>query len=140
VVDQDRKNQRGYVVQRILSRIWLVLGVGMVTLAILAGGVSLATAQSFDAGLEDGLQYADEPQGTVDPQSADGPEGGGGPQCSSEWFKEWYVWEDPDNVEDWWYFWWYRWCQNSAEGDWFKAYASWEWWGPIDGEDVVEAL
>lgn len=119
--------------ERILSRIWSVLVVGIVASAILAAGVSLATAQTFDAGLEDDLQYAD------GPESADGPTGGGGPQCSSDWFKEWYVWEDPDNVEDWWYFWWYRWCQNSAEGEWFKAYASWEWWGPIDGADEGEA-
>jgi hypothetical protein len=123
-------------VERILSRTWVVLGVGMVALAILACGVSFAGAQVSDEEPADGPQYADGPQ-----QSAvDGPEGAEGPQCSPEWLREWYLWEDPEGDEDWWYFWWYKWCQNPDGGDWFKAYESWEWWGPAGDESVDDLL
>ena len=126
--------------ERILSRMWLVLSVGTVAMVVLACGVSLAAAQDFDGPGEGPLQYADGPEIADGPESGGGPEGGDGPQCSPEWLREWYLWEDPDNEEDWWYFWWYKWCQNPNEGDWFKAYGSWEWWAPAGDESVDELL
>ena len=61
--------------------------------------------------------------------SADAQPSKGGPTCSSEWLKDWYVWESSED-EPWLYFWWYQYCQDPAQQDgWFKAYHSWEW-GP----------
>jgi hypothetical protein len=125
-------------VERILPRAWVVLGGSMLILAILAYGVSLAGAQEdSDEGPPDGPpQYADELESGVV-----GPEGAEGPQCSPEWLREWYLWEDPEGEEeDWWYYWWYKWCQNPDGGDWFKAYESWEWWGPAGDEEVDEFI
>lgn len=63
----------------------------MVVLAIVACRVSLAAAQDFDEGPGYGPQYADGPESAVD-----GPEGAEGHQCSPEFLREWYLWEDPE--------------------------------------------
>lgn len=54
--------------RRILSRISLVFGVGVVVVVMMAGGISLAGAQEA-------------------PES-------GGPTCSDMWLRDWFVSED----------------------------------------------
>ena len=125
--------------KRVLSRLWLVLAVLTIAIATLAGTVSLAAADHDFEGPESELPWEYGPESEDGPESGDGPEGGGGPQCSPEWLREWYLWEDPEDEEDWWYFWWYKWCQNPGEEDWVKVYGGWEWGAPA-GEDSVDEL
>lgn len=123
----------------VLSRRWLVLAVAVIVVGTLAGTVSLAAADEHLEGPGDELEWEPGPYWWDSPEGEDGPGEEAGPQCSPEWLREWHLWEDPDNVEDWWYFWWYKWCQSPGEGDWFKSYSDWEWWAPA-GEDAVDQL
>lgn len=125
--------------ERVLSRRWLVLAVAIIAIGTLAGTVSLAAADEHFEGPEGEPEWEYGPDWWDSPESEDGPGEGEGPQCSPEWLREWYLWEDPDNEEDWWYFWWYKWCQTPGEEDWVKSYSGWEWWAPA-GDDVVDEL
>ncbi len=53
------------------------------------------------------------------------------PVCLPDWLQDWHIWEDPQNVEDWWYFYWYKWCYDPAEEGWFINWDGWEWRGPV---------
>jgi len=90
------------VVRSMLSRrILLVFGAGAISVVMMVSGLSLSGAQPSD----------------------------GGPTCSSQWLRDWYVWEGSED-DPWLYFWWYQYCKNPSQQDgWFKAYHSWEW-GP----------
>ena len=129
-----------YIVERVLLRRWLVLAVAIIAVGILAGTGSLAAADEHFEGPEGELdEWGYGPDWGDGPESEDGPGEGEGPQCSPEWLREWYLWEDPEDEEDWWYFWWYKWCQTPGEEDWVKSYGDWEWWAPT-GEDAVDEL
>lgn len=127
--------------ESILSRRWLVLVFAIVLVASLGSNVSLAVADHDDfeeSEEEHDWGYGPEWWGP-DSEGEDGPEEGEGPQCSPEWLREWYLWEDPEDDEDWWYYWEYKWCQVSGEEDWVKSYGDWYWWGPA-GEDETDEL
>jgi hypothetical protein len=112
-----------------LRRIMLVftmiaLVAAMVTVSALSG-----TAQ------ESGDQYdEDQYRSKADPPGEDDsppvPEPDPEPVCLPDWLQDWYIWEDPQDVEDWWYFYWYKWCYDPAEEEWFVIWDGWEWWGP----------
>ncbi len=93
------------VVRRILSwRVFAALAVSAILAAALFGSMPLSGAQ---------------------PSS-------GGPTCSSQWLKDWHVWETEEEGA-WLYFWWYRYCQDpSQQDDWFKVFHSWEWDSALD--------
>jgi hypothetical protein len=65
---------------------------------------------------------------------------GGGAQCSPEWLREWYLWEDPEDDEDLWYYWEYKWCQTPGEEDWVKSYGDWHWYAPAGEDDEVDEV
>jgi hypothetical protein len=96
----SNEREGGCVVRSILSRrILLVLVVGVILAVTIIGSASFSGAQPSE----------------------------GGPTCSSQWFKDWYVWESSED-EPWLYFWWYQYCKDPSQQDgWFKAYHSWEW-------------
>ena len=89
-----------------MKRILLVFAVGAIVAVIMAtSAISLSAAQ----------------------QAAGPSPSSGGPVCADRWFRDWYV------SEDWLYFWWYQFCQN-PDGEWFRAYHSWQWWEPVNGK------
>jgi hypothetical protein len=136
----DVKALRGEVVERTLSRRWLMLAFATIAIVSLVGNVSLAAADHNDyEELEGEHEWGYGPERGHGPEGEDGPEEGEGPQCSPEWLREWYLWEDPEDEEDWWYFWQYKWCQTPGEEDWVKSYGDWYWWAPA-GEDEVDEL
>ena len=92
----------------------------MVTLSALSG-----TAQEGKQYDEDQYQSKSEPPGEDDSPPEPDPE----PVCT-DWLQDWYIWEDPRGVEDWWYFYWYQWCYDLVDEEWFINWDGWEWWGP----------
>jgi len=136
----------GGIVERVLSRRWLVLVFVVIAAASLVGNVSSAAADPDDDEESQaehdwgfGPEWGDGPEGEDERQSEDGPEGGG-PQCSPDWLREWYLWEDPEDDEDWWYYWEYKWCQTTGEEDWVKSYGEWHWYAPVGEDDEVDEL
>jgi hypothetical protein len=55
------------------------------------------------------------------------PEPNPEPVCLPDWLQDWYIWEYPRGVKDWWYLYWYKWCYDSAEEEWFVVWDDWEW-------------
>ena len=97
---------------------------------------TMVTVSAMSGTAQEGKQYDEEdqyaeaqtkadPPGDDDPPPDPDPE----PVCT-DWLQEWYIWEDPRGVEDWWYFYWYQWCYDLVDEEWSINWDDWEWWGP----------
>jgi hypothetical protein len=106
-----------------LRRIMLIFM--MISLVATMVTVSAMSGTAQEGNDEDQYRSKAEPPGEEDSP----PEQDLEPVCT-DWLQDWYIWEDPRGVEDWWYFYWYQWCYDLAEEEWFIDWDGWEWWGP----------
>ena len=96
---------------------------------------TMVTVSAMSGTAQEGKQYDEdqyaEAQTKADPPGDDDspPEPDPEPVCT-DWLQDWYIWEDPRGVEDWWYFYWYQWCYDLVDEEWFINWDGWEWWGP----------
>jgi hypothetical protein len=104
----------------------------MLIFMMIALVATMVTVSAMSGTAQEGKQYdEDQYRSKAEPPSEDDspPEPEPDPVCT-DWLQDWYIWEDPRGVEDWWYFYWYKWCYDPAEEEWFIIWDDWEWWGP----------
>jgi hypothetical protein len=117
----------------VLFFMMIALVAAMVAFSALSGSAQEENDDQYDEESDGWYDEFIEGQTKADPPDEDDsppePEPDPEPVCT-DWLQDWYIWEDPRGVEDWWYFYWYKWCYDPAEEEWFIIWDGWEWWGP----------